>query len=93
MRASKSVYHPNGDADTFQSVEEALDDILYGNDAKIGGSTGATDNRLVRSDGTGGKTIQSTGITVDDSGNISVGGVSVPLVATAAQYRSDTSGS
>lgn len=37
----------------------------------IGGSVGSTDNRLVRSDGTGGATAQSTGITVDDSNNIS----------------------
>lgn len=36
----------------------------------IGGSTGSTDNRLVRSDGTGGKTVQATGITVDDSNNV-----------------------
>lgn len=37
----------------------------------IVGSVGATDNRLVRSDGTGTKTVQSTGITVDDSNNVS----------------------
>ncbi len=36
----------------------------------IGGSVGSTDNRLVRSDGTGGSTVQSTGITVDDSNSI-----------------------
>lgn len=39
--------------------------------AGIGGSVGSTDNRLVRSDGTGGNTVQSTGITVDDSNNVS----------------------
>lgn len=39
--------------------------------AGIGGSVGSTDNRLVRSDGTGGSTVQSTGITVDDSDNVS----------------------
>lgn len=37
----------------------------------IGGSTGASDNRLLRSDGVGGSTIQSSAITVDDSGNTS----------------------
>lgn len=37
----------------------------------IGGSVGATDNRLVRSDGTGASTVQSTGITADDSNNVS----------------------
>jgi len=39
--------------------------------AGIGGSVGSTDNRLVRSDGTGTLTVQSTGITVDDSNNVS----------------------
>lgn len=48
----------------------------------IGGSTGSTDNRLIRSDGTGGSTIQSTGITVDDSNNVT--GV-VALSCTSAQ--------
>lgn len=37
----------------------------------IGGSTGATDNRLLRSDGTGGSTLQNSAISVDDSGNTS----------------------
>lgn len=39
--------------------------------AKIEGSVGSTDNRLVRSDGTGTFTVQTTGITVDDSNNMS----------------------
>ena len=38
----------------------------------IGGNTGATDNRLLRSDGTGGATIQNSEITVDDNGNITM---------------------
>lgn len=42
--------------------------------AGIGGSVGSTDNRLVRSDGTGGSTVQSTGITVDDANNVSGAG-------------------
>lgn len=33
-------------------------------------ATGSTDNRLLRSDGTGGAALQSTGITVDDSNNV-----------------------
>lgn len=36
----------------------------------IGGSTGATDNAILRADGTGGSTLQSSGATIDDSGNI-----------------------
>lgn len=45
-------------------------DISLGASA-IGGSTGATDNRLLRADGTGGSTLQNSTILVDDSGNTS----------------------
>jgi hypothetical protein len=38
----------------------------------IGGSTGATDNSILRSDGTGGATAQNSPVTIDDSGNITV---------------------
>ena len=34
----------------------------------IGGSTGSTDNRLLRADGTGGSTLQSSNVTLADSG-------------------------
>ena len=37
----------------------------------IGGSTGATDNAILRADGTGGATIQNSSVTIDDSGNAS----------------------
>lgn len=36
----------------------------------IGGSAGVTDNRIIRSDGTGGATIQTSAIGIDDSGNL-----------------------
>jgi hypothetical protein len=36
----------------------------------IGGSTGSTDNAIIRADGTGGVTIQSSSVTIDDSGNV-----------------------
>lgn len=36
----------------------------------IGGSTGATDNRVLRSDGTGAATLQNSPLSVDDSGNV-----------------------
>lgn len=39
-----------------------------GADGTIGGSTGATDNRLLRADGTGGATVQNSTILVDDAG-------------------------
>jgi|DEB0MinimDraft_10_1074344.scaffolds.fasta_scaffold50285_3 hypothetical protein len=39
----------------------------------IGGSTGATDNAVLRADGTGGSTLQSSGVTIDDGGSITSG--------------------
>lgn len=46
--------------------------------AGIGGSTGSTDNRALRADGTGGATVQSSGVTInDDSSMVVPGGVYV----------------
>ena len=39
----------------------------------IGGSTGSTDNAILRADGTGGSTLQSSGVTIDDGGSITSG--------------------
>lgn len=36
----------------------------------VGGSTGSNDNRIIRADGTGGTTIQSSLVEIDDSGRI-----------------------
>jgi hypothetical protein len=41
-----------------------------GGGGTIGGSTGSTDNRILRADGTGGSTVQASGITIDDSDNM-----------------------
>lgn len=60
--------------------------------AGIGGSVGSTTNRLVKSSGTGGSTVQSTGITVDASNNISgagsigCGGISSSSNSTFSGY-------
>lgn len=57
--------------------------------AGISGSTGATDNRVLRADGTGGSTVQNSPVTIDDSGNvtgvgtINVGGRSITSTGTA----------
>lgn len=52
--------------------------------AKIGGSVGATTNRLVKSSGTDTLTVQSTGITVDASNNVSgVGTISSGAITSS----------
>jgi hypothetical protein len=61
--------------------------------AGIGGSSGATDNRLLRSDGTGGVTLQDSAITVDDSGNISgAGTLGVGAITTTGTFTNSTAG-
>lgn len=43
----------------------------------VGGSTGATDNSILRADGTGGSTIQASSLFIDDSGNLTLGTASL----------------
>lgn len=39
----------------------------------LGGSTGSVDNAMLRADGTGGSTVQTSAVIVDDTGNIALG--------------------
>jgi hypothetical protein len=41
-----------------------------GDPGAIGGSTGSTDEAILRANGTGGATVQSSGVTIDDSNNV-----------------------
>lgn len=51
--------------------------------AAPGGTTGGSDNRVLRSDGTGGATLQSSSLVCDDDGNVS-GLASVAIGGTTA---------
>jgi hypothetical protein len=42
----------------------------YANAGLIAGSTGATDNAVLRADGAGGATAQASAVTIDDTGNV-----------------------
>lgn len=54
----------------------------------IGGSTGATDNRILRSDGTGAATVQNSAVTLDDTGNvIPVTDAAQDLGSSSIQWR------
>lgn len=55
-----------------------------GQDGTIAGDTGATDNRVLRADGTGGATLQSSGVTIDDSANITTAGYIQPATTRYA---------
>lgn len=49
-----------------------------GGGGSIGGSTGSTDNAIIRADGTGGSSVQSSGVTITDNGEIVLPGVASP---------------
>jgi len=60
----------NGTAAAGTSAVPSRDDHVHASDTtKVTGPASSTDNALVRFDGTDGKTVQNSGITVDDSGN------------------------
>lgn len=75
QKALLSLQNVDNTSDANKPVSTAQQTAI---DAKIGGSVGATTNRLVKSSGTGGVTLQASGITVDSSNNItdvlSIGG-------------------
>lgn len=52
----------------------------------IGGSTGGTDNAVLRADGVGGSTLQSTGVIIDDSNNLTLPGTAIVNGTTSAGY-------
>lgn len=74
----KQIATPSNPAASYNKMYFKSGDRLYlltsgGTESLVGnisGSTGATDNAILRADGTGGTTLQTTGITIDDNDNI-----------------------
>ena len=94
MKAGKIIYHPDGDADDFQTVEATLD-ALRG--SRVTGPSSSTDNALVRYDGTTGKLVQNSVVTVSDTGDINTNGgdltvddITADVVAAATITRGGT---
>jgi hypothetical protein len=57
-------------AGTGISLEIGAGSIVIESTGSMGGSSGSTDNAIIRANGTGGNTIQASGITIDDTNNI-----------------------
>lgn len=51
----------------------------------IGGATGSTDNAVLRADGTGGATAQSSAVSIDDNGAITVPEIAAPSTPAAGK--------
>lgn len=79
-----TVTHPTFGTRTWRHQPVGLQQEEDEAAGTIGGSTGATDNRLLRSDGTDGATVQASAITVDDSGHITAFGGNITFPATQA---------
>lgn len=74
-----------------KGVTSAIQTQLNGKQAII--TTGATDNAILRADGTGGSTLQNSGVLIDDSNNVSTAGkMSVGTVTTAVTDSRSTIG-
>ena len=89
--------HINDLQDATTAIEQALlGDIPDGNVQYVKKAASSTDNAIVRWDGTGGRTIQNSGVTIDDSNNIKVGTAPVPTSVTSstdnAVVRFDSTG-
>lgn len=51
--------------------------VEFSSGSGISGSTGSTDNAIIRADGTGGATVQSSGAAVDDDGIVASPGINL----------------
>lgn len=74
----------DGDVLTVQADGSIAPETPSGG-GSIGGSTGATDNAILRADGTGGATLQNSSPTINDSGQIKSTGGITSLGATQSE--------
>lgn len=75
----------DGDAGQYLQTDGAGVSSWQTVTAGISGSTGATDNRVLRADGTGGSTLQNSAVAIDDTGTVIGinGSTTVPAFAFA----------
>jgi len=91
----KQISTPSNPASGYNKAYFKTNDRLYlltsgGTESLVGnisGSAGATDNAILRADGTGGSTLQSTGITIDDNDNIVLPTTSTTGATTGVIYK------
>lgn len=65
----------------------------FGSGGGIGGSTGSTDNSILRADGTGGATLQNSPLSISDTGDLSIGTSSIAGGRIITVVSSDTNAS
>ena len=68
MRSNKVIHHPGRNAENFSTVEDEIESLR---DNRVTGPASATDNAIVRFDGTTGKLVQNSVVTIaDTTGNM-----------------------
>lgn len=72
---------------TQQSIKAYVDSV-----SGIGGSTGGTDNTVLRADGTGGSTVQASSVILDDSNHMRFGGADGTAIVDIAGVTGATQG-
>jgi hypothetical protein len=67
------IYVKNTTPNELHFIDDAGTDVKLGaGGGGIGGSTGGTDNSILRADGSGGATLQNSPATLDDTGNMTL---------------------
>lgn len=66
--AGKVVVYAKSDNKVYRKGEDGVEAELGGGSG-IGGSTGASDNRILRADGAGGATVQASAVSIGDNGD------------------------
>jgi len=85
--ANKVSIYAKADGKLYIKDDAGTETDLTASSAGIGGSTGATDNRALRADGTGGATTQSSNLSIpDDAATTEVGYLNIPQNPQSTNY-------
>lgn len=77
----------------FQNLNVRVDALETSTASVVSGSTGGTDNRILRADGSGGSTLQNSPVGLDDSGILTgVGGIASTVATGLANIISNVGG-
>lgn len=68
--ASGRLFISTDENKLYRDNGSTWDEVIVISDGAVGGTLGATDNAIARADGTGGATLQASGLVIDDSDSL-----------------------
>jgi len=91
--ANYSSGYTNNSFAQWGAIKQLISDSIagLGGGGSIGGTTGSTDNRVLRADGTGGSTLQASSVTISDGGDITTPFFVAGDNGTETQFYNNTS--